>query len=139
QYVGMHPILVHGGGPEIDATLKQMNREPVFANGLRVTNAATMEVVEMSLGRTNKSLVSLLNQHGAKAVGLSGKDASLLIAKKMVNDGPDLGLVGQIQQVNTELLTNLSNQGYLPVICSVASGANGETYNVNADVAAGLI
>lgn len=139
QYVGMRPVLVHGGGPEINSALKQMNREPVFSNGLRVTDEGTMEVVEMALGRTNKGLVSLLNQHGAKAVGLSGKDANLLVARKMMVDGADLGLVGDIQQVNAEILTNLSDQGYLPVVCSVAGGANGETFNVNADVAAGLI
>lgn len=139
QYVGMRPILVHGGGPDIDASLKQMNIKPTFVNGLRVTDEATMEVVEMTLNRTNKHLVQLLNRHGAKAVGLSGKDADLLIARKLVTDGPDLGLVGEIQQVNWGFLTNLSDQGYVPVVCSVAGGLDGETYNVNADLAAGLI
>ena len=139
QYVGMRPVLVHGGGPEIDAALKLMNRSSDFIGGLRVTDEGTMEVVEMALNRTNKGLVALLNRHGAKAVGLSGKDADLLIARKLVTDGSDLGLVGEVLQVNAAFLTNLSDQGYVPVICSVAGGIGGETYNVNADTVAGLV
>jgi len=139
QYVGMRPVLVHGGGPEIDAALRQRNITPVFANGLRVTDAATMEVVEMTLNQTNKGLVARLNRHGAKAVGLSGKDADLLIAKKLDSDGVDLGLVGEVQQINTKFLTDLADQGYVPVICTVATGGAGTTYNLNADTVAGLI
>ncbi|MEO7993567.1 MAG: acetylglutamate kinase [bacterium] len=139
QYVGMRPVLVHGGGPEIDQVLQQMSLEPKFINGLRVTDDATMEVVEMALNRSNKGLVALLNRHGAQAVGLSGKDANLLVARKLAIDGPDLGWVGEVQQVNAGFIASLSEQGYIPVICSVAGGSNGETYNVNADTVAGAV
>src|SRR6266513_5327855 len=116
HYVGIRPILVHGGGPEINALMKQMGHEPAFVGGLRVTDAATMEIVEMVLaGKTNKGIVSLLNKQGAKAVGLSGKDANLIVARKLESD-PDLGFVGDIAQVNAELLHLLADQGYLPVV-----------------------
>ena len=140
HYVGIRPILVHGGGPEISAMMKQMGHEPAFVGGLRVTDAETMEIVEMVLaGKTNKGIVSLLNKQGAKAVGLSGKDANLIQAYKMESPQGDLGYVGEVAKVNAELLTLLGEQGYIPVISSVAIGPDGESYNVNADHVAGHI
>lgn len=140
HYVGIRPILVHGGGPEISALMKQMGHEPSFVGGLRVTDAATMEIVEMVLaGKTNKGIVALLNRQGAQAVGLSGKDANLIIAHKMESLQGDLGYVGEVAQVNPEILTLLGAQGYVPVISSVAIGQDGESYNVNADHVAGHI
>lgn len=139
-YVGIRPILVHGGGPEISALMKQMGHEPTFVGGLRVTDAATMEIVEMALtGKTNKGIVALLNQQGARAVGLSGKDANLLVAKKLESPTGDLGFVGEITQINADILTLLADQDYVPVISSVAIGEDGESYNVNADHAAGAL
>src|SRR5438132_4943040 len=117
HYVGIRPILVHGGGPEISALMKQMGHEPAFVGGLRVTDAATMEIVEMVLaGKTNKGIVSLLNKQGAKAVGLSGKDANLIIAYKMESATGDLGYVGEVAQVNSGILTLLGENGYIPVV-----------------------
>lgn len=140
HYVGIRPILVHGGGPEISALMKQMGHEPTFVGGLRVTDAATMEIVEMVLaGKTNKGIVALLNKQGAKAVGLSGKDANLIIALKMESAKGDLGFVGDIAQVNPGILNLLVSEGYVPVISSVAIGPDGESYNVNADHVAGHI
>lgn len=140
HYVGIRPILVHGGGPEISALMKQMGHEPTFVGGLRVTDAATMEIVEMALaGKVNKGIVSLLNKQGAKAVGLSGKDANLIMAFKMASDKGDLGFVGDVARVNPDILNLLSSQGYIPVVSSVAIGPDGESYNVNADHVAGHI
>jgi acetylglutamate kinase len=140
HYVGIRPILVHGGGPEINALMEKLNHKPTFVHGLRVTDAESMEIVEMALsGKTNKNLVALLNKIGAKAVGLSGKDANLLVARKLESDQGDLGFVGEIVQVNVPFLEMLADQGYVPVICSVAIGQDGHTYNVNADHAAGAI
>jgi acetylglutamate kinase len=139
-YVGIRPILVHGGGPEISALMRQMGHEPTFVGGLRVTDAATMEIVEMALtGKTNKGIVALLNKQGATAVGLSGKDANLIVARKLESAQGDLGFVGEITQVNVSLLNLLADNGYVPVISSVAIGEDGESYNVNADHAAGAI
>jgi acetylglutamate kinase len=139
-YVGIRPILVHGGGPEISALMKQMGHEPTFVDGLRVTDAATMEIVEMALaGKTNKGIVALLNRQGARAVGLSGKDADLLVAKKLESAQGDLGFVGEVTQINADILTLLADEGYVPVISSVAIGTDGESYNVNADHAAGAL
>lgn len=140
HYVGIRPILVHGGGPEISALMKQMGHEPTFVGGLRVTDAATMEIVEMVLaGKTNKSIVALLNRQGAQAVGLSGKDANLIVACKMQSPKGDLGYVGEVAKVNTAILQLLVEQGYIPVVSSVAIGMDGESYNVNADHVAGHI
>lgn len=140
HYVGIRPILVHGGGPEISAMMKQMGHEPAFVGGLRVTDAATMEIVEMVLaGKTNKGIVALLNKQGARAVGLSGKDANLIFAYKMDSERGDLGYVGEVAQVNPEILNLLSAQGYIPVVSSVAIGPDAESYNVNADHVAGHI
>jgi acetylglutamate kinase len=140
HYVGIRPILVHGGGPEISALMQQMGHKPQFVGGLRVTDEATMEIVEMVLtGKTNKGIVSLLNKQGAKAIGLSGKDANMIVACKMESEQGDLGYVGEVAQVNVEILNLLSAQGYIPVISSVAIGTDGESYNVNADHVAGHI
>ncbi len=140
HYVGIRPILVHGGGPEISAMMKQMGHEPAFVGGLRVTDAPTMEIVEMVLtGKTNKGIVSLLNRQGAKAVGLSGKDANLIQAYRMESPHGDLGFVGEVAQVNPEILNLLSENGYVPVVSSVAIGPDGASYNVNADHVAGHI
>lgn len=138
RYVGMQPVVVHGGGPEITELMQKMGKEPNFIGGLRVTDAETMEIVEMVLaGKTNKSIVSLINSQGGKAVGLSGKDANLLVAEKAMPGGVDLGQVGAIIQINTEIVQTLISQSYIPVIASVAVGEQGESYNVNADHVAG--
>lgn len=140
RYVGIRPILVHGGGPEISALMKQMGHEPTFVGGLRVTDTATMEIVEMALaGKLNKGIVALLNRQGTQAVGLSGKDANLIVARKMQSHKGDLGFVGEITRVNARLLHLLADEGFIPVVCSVAIGEDGQTYNVNADHAAGAI
>ena len=139
HYVGMKPILVHGGGPEINEAMKKMGKEPTFVNGLRVTDAETMEIVEMVLGgKTNKGIVSIINSFGARGVGLSGKDARLIVAEKM-DTGVDLGYVGKVAQINSGILVDLLEHDYIPVVCSVAIGPNGESYNVNADHIAGEI
>jgi acetylglutamate kinase len=137
RYVGINPILVHGGGPEVSEAMRRMGKEPAFVNGLRVTDAETMEIVEMVLaGKTNKSIVAHLNAEGGKAVGLSGKDANLLVAEKETERG-DIGFVGRITQVNPGIIHTLTAAGYVPVISSVAIGWDGAAYNVNADTAAG--
>jgi acetylglutamate kinase len=139
HYVGMKPILVHGGGPEISAVMKRIGKEPTFVNGLRVTDAETMEIVEMVLaGKTNKGIVSIVNNLGGRAVGLSGKDANLIVAEKAEAD-VDLGFVGEVAKINPAILTDLLEHGYIPVISSVAIGPNGESFNVNADHIAGAI
>ena len=138
--VGVNIVLVHGGGKEVSQKLKQIGIEPKFDKGLRVTDAATMEVVEMVLaGTTNKGIVSLVHKAGGKAVGLSGKDGNLLIAEKLSPDGTDIGFVGEVTKVNPEVLTVLTAAGYLPVVSSVAIGEDGNSYNINADHAAGAI
>ncbi len=140
HYVGIRPILVHGGGPEINAMLKKLDIPSHFLGGLRVTDAAAMEVVEMVLaGKTNKAIVALLNQQGAQAIGLSGKDANLIQACKMESPHGDLGFVGEVVKVNADFLNSLVSQSYIPVICSVAIGHDGASYNVNADHVAGHI
>lgn len=147
--VGIRPVLVHGGGPEINTMLKKVGIESQFVKGLRVTDAQTMEIAQMVLvGKLNTEMVSMLNRFGGKSVGLSGKDAQLLLATKkplqMANSAGemeeiDLGLVGEIHTVTPDILNTLLGQGYIPVISPVASGENGETFNVNADTAAGKI
>jgi acetylglutamate kinase len=139
HYVGMNPILVHGGGPEISAVMKKVGKEPTFVNGLRVTDAETMEIVEMVLaGKTNKGIVSIINNLGGKAVGLSGKDANLIVAEK-AEGTVDLGFVGEVAKINAQILLDLLEHGYIPVVSSVAIGPNGESFNVNADHIAGEI
>ena len=141
KYIGLNPIVVHGGGPEINKTLKALGIKSQFSGGLRVTDAPTMEVVQMVLaGKINQEIVSKLNALGAKAIGLCGKDASLLQAEKLPpKNGVDLGFVGRVTGVNTSLLTLLSDDEYIPVVAPIGAGKNGESYNINADTAAAEI
>ena len=136
--VGVRPIVVHGGGPEINIWLDKLGIEPQFKDGLRVTDANTMDVVEMVLvGRVNKELVSLINQAGTSAVGLCGKDGNLIQARPVGKAG--IGFVGEVTNVNPELIKSLVDNGYVPVISSVAADENGQAYNINADTVAGEI
>jgi acetylglutamate kinase len=139
RIVGINPILVHGGGPEISQQLSRVGIESTFVAGRRVTDAATMEVVEMVLsGKANKAIVSMLCREGAPAVGLSGKDANLFIAERDTDHG-DIGFVGKITQVNPEIITTLVAAGYIPVVSTIAVGTDGQAYNVNADTAASAL
>ncbi|MDR2696778.1 MAG: acetylglutamate kinase [Deltaproteobacteria bacterium] len=134
---GMRLVVVHGGGPHINTMLKRLNIPSRFEHGLRVTDEAVMEVVEMVLcGQVNKSVVSLFLRHGVRAAGISGKDARLLVASRL---NEELGLVGEIQSVDASLVTALLDAGFVPVIAPVAAGADGQSYNVNADTAAGAL
>jgi acetylglutamate kinase len=136
KYVGMNPVIVHGGGPQIDAQLQKAGIVPRFVRGLRVTDAATMDIVEMVLvGKVNKEIVTLLNRHGGSAVGLSGKDGELVVARKRRTS--DLGLVGDVIGVNARIIESLA--GFIPVIAPVAADSDGVTYNINADVVAGKV
>jgi len=136
--VGLRPILVHGGGPEINSWLDKLGIEPQFKNGLRVTDAPTMDVVEMVLvGRVNKEIVSLINQAGGLAVGLCGKDGHLITARPQGEEG--IGFVGDVSNVNIKILETLSKNGYIPVVSSVAADETGQAYNINADTVAGEI
>lgn len=136
--VGVRPIVVHGGGPEINIWLNKLGIEPQFKDGLRVTDAKTMDVVEMVLvGRVNKELVSLINQAGAAAVGLCGKDGNLIQARPVGKEG--IGFVGEVTNINPELIKSLVDNGYVPVISSVAADEQGQAYNINADTVAGEI
>lgn len=134
--VGIRPVVVHGGGPEINTWLAKLNIEPQFKDGLRVTDAQTMDVVEMVLvGRVNKELVSLINQAGGAAVGLCGKDGNLITARSQGDT--DVGFVGDVTNVEPGLVKALVEDGYIPVISSVASDETGQAYNINADTVAG--
>ena len=136
--VGVRPVLVHGGGPEINSWLGKLNIEPQFKDGLRVTDAATMDVVEMVLvGRVNKALVSLINQAGASAVGLCGKDGNLIKARHVGTEG--VGFVGEVNSVDPRLIRSLVHNDYVPVISSVAADEKGQAHNINADTVAGEI
>lgn len=138
--VGIRPILVHGGGPEISETLKRLGKESTFVHGLRVTDKETVEVVEMVLaGKTNKGIVSLLQRAGAKAVGLSGRDGDLFHARKKLSRGVDVGFVGEVTSVNPGILDVLAESGYVPVISTVGEDEDGNALNINADHAAGQI
>jgi acetylglutamate kinase len=144
RQVGINPIVVHGGGPQINQMLDRLQIKSHFIDGLRVTDAPTMEVVEMVLaGSTNKHIVSAINAAGGKAVGLSGRDANLLVAtkQKMQKNGEDidLGFVGDPKTVDPHVLKTLAQGGMIPVIAPVSAGEGGETYNINADTAAGAI
>ena len=150
KYVGMHPIVVHGGGPQIGDTMQRMGIESTFVDGLRVTDTATMEIVDMVLGgKLNQEIVATINLHGGQAVGLSGKDANLIQATKKylyrqasADASPepvDIGLVGNVTVINTEIIHTLSSQGFIPVIAPTGVGSQGESYNINADTAAGDI
>lgn len=139
QAVNIRPILLHGGGPEIDRLAKRMGLETKRIAGQRVTDPETMELVEMALGALNKGLVAGVQAAGGQAVGLSGKDGGLFRAEKLTPDGHDLGLVGEVVEVNPAVLETLTDAGYIPIVCSVAVGSDGQTYNVNADLAAGAL
>jgi acetylglutamate kinase len=136
--VGLRPVVVHGGGPEINSWLTKLNIEPQFKDGLRVTDAETMDVVEMVLvGRVNKELVSLINNAGALAVGICGKDGNTISARSL--DKEKIGFVGEVTSVKPQLIESLVNSGYVPVISSVAADENGQAHNINADTVAGEI
>jgi acetylglutamate kinase len=136
--VGVRPVIVHGGGPEINSWLDKLGIEPQFKDGLRVTDAPTMDVVEMVLvGRVNKEIVSLINQAGGLAVGLCGKDGNLITARPVGKEG--IGFVGEVQSVDTRVIESLVNSGYIPVISSVAADETGQAHNINADTVAGEI
>ncbi|WP_024545265.1 acetylglutamate kinase [Picosynechococcus sp. NKBG15041c] len=134
--IGMRPIVVHGGGPEINTWLAKLNIEPQFKDGLRVTDADTMDVVEMVLvGRVNKEIVSLINQEGGLAVGLCGKDGNMIQARHVGKEG--VGFVGEVTTIDTRLIKSLVENGYVPVISSVAADETGQAHNINADTVAG--
>ncbi len=134
--VGLRPIVVHGGGPEINSWLDKLGIEPQFKNGLRVTDAATMDVVEMVLvGRVNKEIVSLINRAGGSAVGLCGKDGNLITARPDGREG--IGFVGEVTSMDVKILESLSSNRYIPVVSSVAADETGQAYNINADTVAG--
>ncbi|MDP2106225.1 MAG: acetylglutamate kinase, partial [Desulfobulbaceae bacterium] len=150
KYIGINPVIVHGGGPQINEFLKKMNIQSDYVQGMRVTDGATMDVVEMVLvGKVNKEIVSLINLHGGKAVGLSGRDGDLVRARKMkilksqLKDAPpeiiDLGRVGEVTAVNPEVLEVLDAKDFIPVIAPVGVGDDGQSYNINADLVAGAI
>jgi acetylglutamate kinase len=150
KYIGIHPVVVHGGGPQIGSFLKKLGKDTKFVQGMRVTDEETMDIVEMVLvGKVNKEIVGLINQHGGKAVGLSGKDGELIRAEKYylseekAKDTPpeiiDIGMVGKVKSINAELIVSLGNNGFIPVIAPTGMGDNGETYNINADIVAGEV
>jgi len=150
KYIGINPVVVHGGGPQIGSYLKKMGKASQFIQGMRVTDEETMDIVEMVLvGKLNKEITALINRHGGKAVGLSGKDGQLTQAEKYylseekAQDAPseiiDLGMVGKVKKINTELILALEKEGFIPVIAPTGVGEQGETYNINADLVAGAI
>ena len=136
KLVGFKPIIVHGGGKEISSWVNKIGMEPRFVNGLRVTDEPTMELAEMVLNRVNKSLVQLVQELGVKAVGISGKDGGLLNVEKKLSDGQDIGYVGNIKKVNPELLFDLLEKDFLPIVCPIGYDDNFDSYNINADDAA---
>ena len=147
SYVGIRPVVVHGGGPQIGELMKKLGKQSTFIDGLRVTDQETMDIAEMVLtGSINKEIVSHINKNGGRAVGLSGKDGSLLMARKMLkkdkNDPSktiDIGFVGEITSVNPQIIKTLDSNQFIPVIAPVGCGEDGQTYNINADTAAGAI
>jgi acetylglutamate kinase len=150
KFTGLNPVVVHGGGPQINSVLERMGIHPRFVKGMRLTDEATMDVVEMVLGgKVNKGIVAQINQQGGKAVGLSGKDGGLIRAKKLHivyqedKDKPpeiiDPGLVGEVTHVNPAIINTLTQQGFIPIIAPVGAGESGETYNINADLVASSI
>jgi acetylglutamate kinase len=147
KFVGLKPVVVHGGGPQINLVLDKMGIRPQFVRGMRLTDQPTMDVVEMVLGgKINKAIVHQINQQGGKAVGLSGKDGSLIQAKKLqilhqedLNKPPEIidpGLVGEVTRINSDIIEKLTQQGFIPIIAPVGAGEAGETYNINADLVA---
>lgn len=149
NFIGIKPVIVHGGGPKISEMMKRMGKEPTFIQGQRVTDKETMDIVEMVLGGLiNKEIVALINNHGGKAVGLSGKDSSFIKAKKKVikkatetggEEIIDIGLVGEVDSVDPEILNSLEQDGFIPVISPIGVGSKGEAFNINADYVASAI
>ncbi|HKA46042.1 MAG TPA: acetylglutamate kinase [Burkholderiales bacterium] len=147
RLVGMNPVVVHGGGPQIDDLLKQLGKKGEFIQGMRVTDAETLDVVEMVLGgQVNKDIVNLINQHGGRAVGLTGTDGGLIRAKKMLVRGQDdsdelidIGQVGEVESIDPEIVHRLHTHDFIPVIAPLGVGKKGETYNINADLVAGKV
>ncbi|MBP1725704.1 MAG: N-acetylglutamate kinase [Deltaproteobacteria bacterium] len=150
KYIGLNPVVIHGGGPQIGQTLDRLGKKSEFRQGMRVTDAETMDVVEMVLvGKVNKEIVALINQHGGQAVGLSGKDGRLIEASKLHlykdqgEDKPpeliDIGMVGEVKAVHPEIIQTLEASRFIPVIAPVGVGEHGETYNINADLVAGAV
>ena len=150
KYIGINPVVVHGGGPQIGQTLERVGKKSDFREGMRVTDRETMDVVEMVLvGKVNKEIVALINQHGGQAVGLSGKDGRLIQARKLQlyrdqeGDKPpeliDLGMVGEVESIQAEVIQALEVSRFIPVIAPVGVGDQGETYNINADLVAGKL
>jgi len=150
KYIGINPVVVHGGGPQIGELLKKFGKESKFIQGMRVTDEETMNIVEMVLvGTVNKEIVGLINRHGGNAVGLSGKDGNLINAEKYyLNEEKakhtppeiiDIGLVGKVKSINSQLIITLTQNNFIPVIAPTGIGDNGETYNINADIVAGEI
>ena len=136
KLVGFKPIIVHGGGKEISKWVEKSGMEPEFVNGLRKTDAATMEIAEMVLGRVNKSLVQMVQELGVNAIGISGKDGGLLNVDKKYSDGQDIGFVGEIKDVRPKVLFDLLEKDFLPIVCPIGLDDAFQTYNINADVAA---
>lgn len=150
KYIGINPVIVHGGGPQIGEMLTRLGKKSRFIDGLRVTDQETMDVVEMVLvGKVNKEIVAMMNQQGGKAVGLSGKDGRLIVAQKLtlmkrVENGKeiesiDIGMVGEVKEIHPEVIESLEKENFIPVIAPIGVGEEGETYNINADLVAGKI
>jgi acetylglutamate kinase len=150
KYIGLNPVIVHGGGPQIGEVLKAMGKKTSFVQGMRVTDAETMNVVEMVLGgKVNKEIVANINGHGGQAVGLSGKDGRLIVARKLevkalnpdtlTSEIIDVGMVGEVETIHPLIITTLEKGGFIPVIAPIGVGLGGETYNINADLVAGRI
>jgi len=150
KYIGINPVVIHGGGPQIGSFLKKLGKHSTFVQGMRVTDEETMDIVEMVLvGKVNKEIVGLINRHGGTAVGLSGKDANLIRAEKYylsaekVKDTPpeiiDIGLVGKVTQINAGIIQSMTADNVIPVIAPTGVGDRGETYNINADLVAGAV
>ena len=146
KLVGMNPVIVHGGGPQINDLLKRVGKQGEFIQGMRVTDEETMDVVEMVLGKVNKDIVNLINKHGGKAVGLTGQDGAFIRAEKMMlesNDEPgkmlDIGLVGEITKIDPSIITFLDSGDFIPVIAPIGVAPDGETLNINADLVAGKL
>jgi acetylglutamate kinase len=140
KYVGINPVIVHGGGPQIAAHLNKLGKETRFVKGIRVTDEETMDVVEMVLvGKVNKEIVGLINHYGGKAVGISGKDGGLIKAKKLKIRGSEMGMAGDVDTINPAVIKTLDDGEFIPVIAPVGGGEFGKSYNINADIVAGKI
>jgi acetylglutamate kinase len=140
KLVGMNPVVVHGGGPQIEAALSRLGKKGQFIQGMRVTDNETLDIVEMVLGKVNKEVVELINQAGGKAVGLTGQDGSLIRAKKMLLPSKeDLGQVGEIESIDPSVIEALEKSGFIPVVAPIGTGGDGTTYNINADLVAGKV